>query len=141
MSTVTAGSGSCSAPGRLSASGPERAAGVLHSAGWIRLIAQKHGGASEADNLALSCFCYYNSFKGPTIAGFHPASGRVFRLYHPRKDRWERHFRWNGPVLEGRTAIGDVTVAVLSINHPDAVAVREALLEEGVFPPPRRSKR
>ena len=104
------------------------------------VIAQKHGGASEEDNLALSCF-YCNSFKGPNIAGFHAVSGRVLRLYHPRKDRWERHFRWNGPVLEGRTAIGDVTLAVLSINHPEAGVVREALLEEGVFPPPRRSKR
>jgi hypothetical protein len=30
---------------------------------------------------------------------------------------------------------------VLNINHPDAVVVRQALLEEGVFPPPRRAKR
>ena len=52
------------------------------------IIAQKHGGPSEAANLALSCF-YCNSYKGPNIAGFHPGSGRVLRLYHPRKDRWE----------------------------------------------------
>jgi HNH endonuclease len=104
------------------------------------IIARKHGGPSEAANLALSCF-YCNSYKGPNIAGFHPGSGRVLRLYHPRKDRWERHFRWTGPVLAPRTTIGQVTLAVLSINHPDAVVVRQALLEEGVFPPPRRPKR
>jgi hypothetical protein len=104
------------------------------------IIAQKHGGPNEAANLALSCF-YCNSYKGPNIAGFHPESGRVLRLYHPRKDRWERHFRWEGPVLEGCTAIGQVTLAVLNINHPDAVVVRQALREEGVFPPPRRAKR
>lgn len=104
------------------------------------IIAQKHGGTSQADNLALSCF-YCNSYKGPNIAGFHAGAGRVLRLYHPRKDRWERHFRWNGPELEGRTGIGLVTIAVLSINHPDAVVVRASLLEEGVFPPPRRARR
>ncbi len=34
----------------------------------------------------------------------------------------------------GRTPIGRATVAVLEVNHPDAVAVRQALIEEGVFP-------
>lgn len=32
--------------------------------------------------------------------------------------------------LEGRT-----TISVLRINHPSYVAVRESLIEEGVFPP------
>jgi hypothetical protein len=32
--------------------------------------------------------------------------------------------------------VGRATITVLVINHPDAVAVREALIEEGVFPPP-----
>jgi hypothetical protein len=97
------------------------------------VIAQKHGGATEAANLALACF-YCNSFKGPNIAGIDPGSGRIIRLYHPRQDVWTRHFRWDGPVLVGRTSVGRATVAVLEINHPDAVAVRRALIEEGVFP-------
>jgi hypothetical protein len=33
------------------------------------------------------------------------------------------------------TPIGRATVQVLNMNHPDAVAVRVALIEEGVFPP------
>jgi HNH endonuclease len=49
------------------------------------VIALKHGGATEASNLALSCF-YCNSFKGPNIAGIDPGSGRIVRLYHPRND-------------------------------------------------------
>jgi hypothetical protein len=36
--------------------------------------------------------------------------------------------------LQGKTAVGRATIAVLSINDPDAVAAREALMEEGVFP-------
>ncbi len=97
------------------------------------VIAQKHGGATEAGNLALACF-YCNSFKGPNIAGIDPESGRIVRLYHPRQDGWRKHFRWDGPLLVGRTPIGRATAAVLEINHVDAVAVRRALLEEGVFP-------
>jgi hypothetical protein len=37
-------------------------------------------------------------------------------------------------MLVGRTSIGRATAAVLEINHYDAVAVRRALIEEGVFP-------
>lgn len=97
------------------------------------IIALKHGGATNAANLALACF-YCNSFKGPNIAGIDPSTRRIVRLYHPRKDKWWRHFRWDGPVLMGRTSIGRATIAVLEINHRDAVAVRQALIEEGVFP-------
>jgi hypothetical protein len=36
--------------------------------------------------------------------------------------------------LSGRTAIGRVTINVLAINDADFVAVREALVQEQVFP-------
>ncbi|WP_437671996.1 HNH endonuclease [Sorangium sp. So ce131] len=98
------------------------------------VIAQKHGGPTETDNLALTCF-YCNSYKGPNIAGVDPESGRIVRLYPPRKDPWNRHFRWEGSRLVGRTATGRATIAVLVLNHPDALALRAELIEEGVFPP------
>jgi hypothetical protein len=100
------------------------------------ILAQKHGGPTRQENLALSCF-YCNSHKGPNIAGVDPASDRIVRLFHPRRDRWSRHFEWDGATLRGKTAIGRATIAVLSINNPDAITVREALMEEGVFPGPR----
>jgi hypothetical protein len=37
--------------------------------------------------------------------------------------------------LIGRTAVGRVTVAVLQINDPSRIELREALREEGEFPP------
>jgi hypothetical protein len=52
-----------------------------------------------------------------------------------RRQKWKRHFRWKGSVLVGRTAIGRATIAVLKINHPDRIQLRESLMEEGVFPP------
>lgn len=98
------------------------------------IIAQKHGGPTDGANLSLSCF-YCNRYKGPNIAGVDPESGRIVRLFHPRKDAWARHFRWNGPVLVARTAAGRATIAVLSMNHVDAVSLRQALIDEGIFPP------
>lgn len=98
------------------------------------IIARQHHGPTVADNLALACF-FCNSYKGPNIAGVDPDSGRIVRLFHPRKDRWNRHFSWDGPYLTGRTRIGRVTVDVLQINHPEFVIVREHLIREGVFPP------
>jgi hypothetical protein len=37
-------------------------------------------------------------------------------------------------VLRARSAVGRVTIDVLRLNHPDAVAVREALIAEGLLP-------
>lgn len=98
------------------------------------VIAVKHGGLTEASNLSLSCF-YCNRYKGPNIAGVDPITGRIVRLFHPRRDAWSRHFRWDGASLAGKTAAGRATISVLAINHPDAVMLRQALMEEGAFPP------
>jgi hypothetical protein len=96
------------------------------------IIARKHGGATNAENLALSCF-YCNSYKGPNIAGIDPQTGQLTRLFHPRRDHWSDHFAWHGPELLGQTAIGRATVVTLAINHPDYVLVRKSLFAERGF--------
>ena len=97
------------------------------------VIAQKHGGLATFENLAFACFpC--NSQKGPNLAGFDQETRRVVRLWNPRKDHRGKHLEWQGPLLVGRTSIGRVTVSVLNINDPDAVAFREMLIEDGQFP-------
>jgi hypothetical protein len=58
----------------------------------------------------------------------------MVRLFNPRKDRWKRHFEWNGPYLAGRTHTGRVTITLLEINRPEAVEFREYLILEGSFP-------
>src|SRR5947209_8120925 len=95
------------------------------------IIARKHGGRTVLSNLALACF-YDNSYKGPNIAGLDPVTGALVGLFHPRRHKWSRHFRWDGPFLRGRTAIGRATVPVLEMNHPKRVALRAALMDEGV---------
>ena len=56
------------------------------------IIAEKHGGLTEAENLALSCtLC--NKHKGSDIASIDPETGEVIPLYNPRRDKWHEHFR------------------------------------------------
>jgi hypothetical protein len=98
------------------------------------IIARQHAGRTALGNLALSCL-HCNSHKGPNIAGIDPQTRKLTRLFHPRRHRWQWHFRWAGPIIIGRTPIGRTTVMVLALNDPDLVAVRQALIEEGRFPP------
>lgn len=98
------------------------------------IIARKHGGRTVPSNLALSCFSC-NSAKGPNIGGLDRRTRRFTPLFHPRRQKWPRHFRWRGAELVGRTAAGRVTVAVLNINEPLRVELRQGLIEERLFPP------
>ena len=96
------------------------------------IIARKHRGRTVASNLAMACW-YCNSFKGSDIAGLDPATGKLTRLFNPRRHLWTWHFRYDGSLLIGRTAIGRTTIQVLQVNCADAVTLRESLLAEGLF--------
>jgi hypothetical protein len=97
------------------------------------IIAEQHGGPTTPGNLALGCY-HCNLHKGPNIAGRDRTTRQTTRLFHPRRDRWEEHFRWRGARLLGKTAIGRTTIHVLNINHPAYVLVRKALMDAGLFP-------
>jgi hypothetical protein len=96
------------------------------------IIARKHRGPTVASNLALTCW-YCNSFKGSDITSIDPKTKRITRIFHPRRHKWAWHFRYEGPVLIGRTAIGRTTVQMLQINNEDALTLRESLIAEGLF--------
>ena len=98
------------------------------------IIATKHGGLTRAGNLALTCF-YCNRYKGANIAGIDPHTGKIVPLFNPRRHSWNRHFRWRGPLLVGRTPNARATIAVLNINDPEAIATRATLIEADLFPP------
>ncbi|MFO0811401.1 MAG: HNH endonuclease signature motif containing protein [Gemmataceae bacterium] len=99
------------------------------------VIAEQHGGRTVRANLALACLPD-NKRKGPNLSGIDPVTGKLVPLFHPRRQRWGRHFRWRGPYLVGRTQTGRATIRVLAINAPDRVDLRRCLIAEGVFPPP-----
>ena len=96
------------------------------------IIAKQHLGSDRLSNLAWSCHkC--NRAKGPNLAG--RLKDETVPLFHPRRQRWARHFRWVGAKIVGRTKTGKATVLVLNLNAPERVSVRAALIEAGIFPP------
>lgn len=98
------------------------------------IMSRKHGGSDELNNLAYACLdC--NLHKGTDIAGLDTETNQLVRLFDPRLDAWADHFAWQGPLVEGRSAIGRVTVRLLQLNQPMRVATRSVLMAEGVFPP------
>src|SRR5438128_1090572 len=110
---------------------PESASALKHIIDHV--IARQHGGQTVVENLALCCGrC--NLYKGPNIAGLDPDSGRLVRLYNPRRDIWREHFRRDGATAVGLTDVGRTTIQVLMINKPYRVAARQALIEVGKYP-------
>jgi hypothetical protein len=98
------------------------------------IIAKTHGGMDDPDNRALACVpC--NLYKGPNLSGVDPQTGKVIRLFDPRRQNWNRHFRWYGAFLEGKTQSGRTTVQTLRINMPIRVEFRQCLIGIGEFPP------
>ena len=96
------------------------------------IIAEQHGGATVAENLAVACFSC-NHHKGPNLSGVDPRTRKPCWLFNPRKNRWNDHFRWDGPVLIGLTSIGRTSIRVLAINLPVRISQRSALMKEGLF--------
>ena len=101
---------------------------------YEHIIAKQHGGTDDEQNLARACV-HCNLYKGTNLSGFDAQTGKVVRLFDPRRQKWSRHFEWHGALLEGKTLTGRATVRVLQINLPIRVALRQSLIDNGVFPP------
>lgn len=89
------------------------------------IVPRKHGGTDDFDNLALACIAC-NLYKGPNLSGIDAHTGLVTPLFHPRRDRWHEHFRFDGLEITGLTATGRATVAVLRLNDPVHLRLRIA---------------
>ena len=100
------------------------------------IMPRARGGSDAEDNLWLACRAC-NLFKGQQTHGRDPLTGRRVRLFHPRRQRWWRHFQWSqdGVVIVGRTTTGRATVMALSLNNLVAVTVRRNWVTAGWHPP------
>ena len=99
-------------------------------------VPRSRGGPSTLENLAWACpRC--NLQKANRAEVQDPATDDQVRLFHPRTDAWDEHFRWDGYELRGRSKIGLATVAALDLNHPRRVRVRQVEELLGFFPPDR----
>ena len=94
-------------------------------------------GATELDNLALACVsCSLR--KGARRTAEDPDSGEVVGLFDPRRDSWTDHFAWDGAVVIPTSPSGRATAALLRLNRPSIVAIREAETWFGRHPPDDR---
>jgi len=90
------------------------------------IIAQKHGGITDADNLALTCWrC--NRHKGSDLGSFDPETGEFSFLFNPRTQQWNEHFTRKKSTILGLTAEGRTTVKLLQMNTQKRLAERRRL--------------
>jgi 5-methylcytosine-specific restriction endonuclease McrA len=109
---------------------PEIATFATHEIDHI--IAEKHGGLTEANNLAYSCtLC--NKYKGTDLTSIDPDTGEIVPLYHPRQDLWQQHFLLTNAEIVPLTPKGRVTVRLLQFNRPERIEERKLLIEAELF--------
>jgi len=90
------------------------------------IIAEKHGGKTNADNLALTCWrC--NRYKGSDLGSFDPETGNFSFLFNPRNQEWKSHFMFSEVLLVGLTPEGRTTVKLLQMNNEDRLTERKKL--------------
>ena len=100
------------------------------------IIAEKHGGESVLENLALAC-PYCNRYKGTDLGSLDTRSGKLTSFFNPRTQDWREHFQLDGSQIIPLTPEGRVTVTILQVNHPNRIAERERLIKAGRFTFPK----
>src|SRR5580658_6647490 len=88
------------------------------------VIAVKHGGRTDAENLALCC-TVCNRFKGIDISSIDPETLQLTPLFHPRLDRWDDHYDFRNGEILGLTERGRATVRLLRMNRPTRIKERQ----------------
>ena len=97
------------------------------------IIAEKHAGLTQADNLAYACF-YCNRFKGTDLASIDPLTNEITPLFNPRIQQLDDHFALDSAVIVPLTAVGRVTVRLLQLNRPRIIQRRLYLIQLKRYP-------
>ncbi|MFQ5731551.1 MAG: HNH endonuclease [Planctomycetaceae bacterium] len=100
------------------------------------VIAEKHGGPTTTENLALSCITC-NLRKASDLSSIDPDSGDIVPLFNPRTQAWSDHFRVDGVTIIGLTSEGRTTVEFLQLNSYERTSERRELMWTARFPPPQ----
>lgn len=96
------------------------------------IIAEKHGGLTQADNLALAC-PYCNRNKGSDLGSLDIMTGILIPFFNPRTQNWQEHFSLDGARIVPLTPEGRVTEAIFQLNEPDRVQERQELMDAGRY--------
>jgi hypothetical protein len=91
------------------------------------IIAEKHEGKTEAENLAYTCWrC--NRYKGSDLGSFDPQTTEFCFLFDPRTQEWLEHFRLEDDgQISGLTPVGRTTAKLLQFNTTARIAERQNL--------------
>ena len=63
--------------------------------------------------------------------GIDGETGQTAPLFNPREQTWREHFAYFGAQIVGLTPTGRATVAVLNMNEPRRLQLRQGLLDIG----------
>jgi hypothetical protein len=63
-----------------------------------------------------------------------PATEQLSFLFHPRRQRWDEHFRLDGPEIVPLTPKGRVTEHLLQLNGAERVFERDILIRMKRYP-------
>ena len=99
------------------------------------IIPIAHNGTDMEANLALACrACTLR--KATHVSGIDSETQAVIRLFHPRQDRWETHFRADieSGKIDGLTTIGRATIVQLVMNSEAQIEARRQWMRLGLFP-------
>lgn len=91
------------------------------------------GGSDDMSNLAW-CRPSCNLHKSDRIACEDPLTGVLELLFHPRRHRWQEHFKWVGYEIMGVTSIRRATVHALQLNGGRRIPIRKAEGQFWLFP-------
>ena len=97
------------------------------------IISLKHDGPTHFENLAYACFIC-NRHKGSDLGSMLAPNSPLIRFFNPRIDRWHKHFRLEGSILQALTEIGEVTSRILGFNAPERIIERQSLISVGRYP-------
>ncbi len=98
------------------------------------IISRKHKGKTVLSNLAYACpDC--NSYKGTDLGTYLTSTLVLTRFFHPRLDNWDDHFQTdNSGLISPKTDVGEATIKIFQINHPDRIIERQLLWRLGLIP-------
>jgi len=93
------------------------------------------GGGDASDNLALACESC-NLYKSAATSGWDEDIGQIVPLFHPRRDQWGEHFRFDSETgsVHGTTSVGRATVTRLKINSDAQINARRRWAQFGLYP-------
>lgn len=89
------------------------------------VIAEKHGGTTDMDNLAFACWrC--NRHKGTDLTSLDPQTRRLSPLFNPQTQVWVEHFAYEEERVVGMIPEGRTTVSLLQLNRDERLTERRS---------------